>query len=286
MLSICIPIYNCNCVKLLEDLLSQMEALKIDSELICIDDGSHQFKELNETYVSNKSINYTALKKNIGRSKIRNLFVSKACFEYMLFLDCDVKITSHFLENYIIHFKKDVVYGGTSYSAKIPEDKNQFLHYKYGHQKESIKLEKRERHPYQTFKTNNFLTPKSYLQKYPFDIRLNQYGHEDSLWAFTLKENAVQIIHIDNPIIHQGLEVNTVLLRKIEQSLENLHYLNKDNLSLPLRVNTIYNNYRPFWKFFSSNFTRRLLKNNILGRHPSLSLLDVYKLLYLASLKA
>jgi len=50
------------------------------------------FKKINEN-VCRKEI-YIQLDNNIGRAKIRNLFLKYAKYDYLLFLDCDTFIIS------------------------------------------------------------------------------------------------------------------------------------------------------------------------------------------------
>lgn len=50
-------------------------------------------KKINRTLES-KQVKYIELKKNIGRAKIRNLFIEYTTNPYLLFLDCDTKIIS------------------------------------------------------------------------------------------------------------------------------------------------------------------------------------------------
>ena len=102
MISICIPIYNFNVVDLIITINNQGEKSKKPYEVICIDDGSNkETLKLNAEIDSHKAVKYLILKKNIGRSKIRNLFLENANYENLLFIDCDCSIQSeNFLEKY------------------------------------------------------------------------------------------------------------------------------------------------------------------------------------------
>ena len=82
MISICIPIHNYNAVKLINSIYRQAEKIKIPFEIIAIDDGSEdEFIKLNSSISNLKNVQFISLKKNIGRSKIRNLFLDKTNFE-------------------------------------------------------------------------------------------------------------------------------------------------------------------------------------------------------------
>ena len=102
MISICIPIYNFNVVDLIITIINQGEKSKKPYEVICIDDGSNaEILKLNAEIKSYKKVKYLILKKNIGRSKIRNLFLENATYENLLFIDCDCSILNgNFLEKY------------------------------------------------------------------------------------------------------------------------------------------------------------------------------------------
>ena len=102
MISICIPVYNFNVVDLINSIINQGEKIKKPFEIICIDDGSNkETLKLNAKINSHKTVNYLTLKKNIGRSKIRNLFLENTTYENLLFIDCDCSIQNgNFLEKY------------------------------------------------------------------------------------------------------------------------------------------------------------------------------------------
>ena len=105
-LSICIPVFNFDVNDLVNDLQSQINSENLDAEIILIDDASNQeFISINEN-IQAKVSQFIFLDKNIGRSKIRNLFLKYVQSEYLLFLDCDGKIISKtFLKNYIDFIK-------------------------------------------------------------------------------------------------------------------------------------------------------------------------------------
>ena len=89
MLSILIPTYNYNIFPLVTELVNQAKVLKIEFEIITIDDGSNQFQIENHKINHLENCSYTVLSNNIGRSSIRNLLAKKAKFKWLLFLDAD-----------------------------------------------------------------------------------------------------------------------------------------------------------------------------------------------------
>ena len=87
MISICIPVYNFNITSLVNELSNQVNSLNIPCEIIVIDDCSENFKRINK--IECEKHTYIELSENIGRARIRNLFLKYAKYEYLLFLDCD-----------------------------------------------------------------------------------------------------------------------------------------------------------------------------------------------------
>ncbi len=222
MISICIPVYNFNVSQLLYELELQSKNINSQIEIILIDDcSSEEFKIINES--SCKKHTYIELKKNIGRAKIRNLFLKYAQFENLLFIDCDSLIVSkEFLSAYLFAIENEnIICGGTVYTQLRPA-KNKILRWKYGMKKESQSFVARNLKPNKSFMTNNFLIGKKILANIKFDERLNDYGHEDTLFGFELKKKNINIKHIENPVMHNHIEDNAEYLQKTEKAIINL----------------------------------------------------------------
>ena len=222
MLSICIPIYNFNASHLIETLLQQTKHLPIPTEIILIDDASIQFKEHHKKYSENCT--YIELPENIGRARIRNLFLKHAKYDYLLFLDCDSTVDNpSFISNYleIIKEKPNVVCGGSIYDYHHPKRENK-LRLKNGYFRESQPATERNKNPFKSFLTNNFLIKKEILNNIKFDERLSKYGHEDTLFGYLLKSNNIPITHIDNVVVNGDIDLNDKFLAKTKNGIENL----------------------------------------------------------------
>ena len=183
MLSILIPCYNFNIHNLVKDIQKQGKLLKINFEIICIEDGSSEFF-LNHNIKNLQYVTYIVNKENIGRSKIRNLLAKKAKFNWLLFIDCDSKINNNkFLSNYIekINPSNSVFYGKTEYSKK-QKTTNKKLHWLYGQKIES----KRKKNQ---FSSHHFLIQKNTFKQVNFDEKIEKYGHEDTIFSIQLKKN-------------------------------------------------------------------------------------------------
>lgn len=235
MISICIPVYNFDVTGLVVTLHQQALRQNVAAEVICIDDCSDaRFREINKE-TCNTYGKYIQLEENVGRARIRNLFLKYAMFDYLLFLDCDsVLISSNFIKKYtetIIKEDPKVICGGRIYND-IKPSKQKLLRWKYGRKKESVNAVMRRRHPHHSFITSNFAIHRDTLSTIKFDERLVQYGHEDTLFGFQLKKNNISISHIENPILNGYLEDNEEFLDKTELGLSNLvcilQFLNYD----------------------------------------------------------
>lgn len=289
-LSICIPIYNFDVRELVFDLKKEIKVKGINAEIILIDDASKaSFKKINEELQSEVK-DYIFLEKNIGRSKIRNLFLEYANGDYFLFLDCDGKIiNSNFLEIYIEFLQQnpkiDVLYGGRTVTKNLL-DKKYILRWKFAVERENLSVFKRNQKPYLSFQTNNFMIKKEIFSKVAFNSRFENYGYEDLLFAMDLKSSQIKIHHIDNPIFNNDLETNDIYLQKVEESVESLAKMLKIDFVKPkiseIKLVKAYNflnnkNLESIFLFFFY-FAKKGIKKKLLSENPSLRYLDMYKL--------
>ena len=232
MLSILIPIYNFAVKELVNELSSQAQNLNIPFEILCVDDTSKStYVKLNDGLEKIEGVNYQLNKKNIGRSSIRNLLTDKAQYDYLLFLDCDVRIGDNFIKKYI-DFKdeSDVIVGGVNYAEYEQLEKSKRLRWKYGRYREERKAHFRNQRPYASFSACNLFINKKVSQNIRFTESLTKYGHEDTLYGAELEFNSYTVMHINNPIIHLGLDEVSAFLKKTEFALINLLSLQKKDL--------------------------------------------------------
>ncbi len=285
MLSILIPAYNFDVRPLVAGLSKQLETFNIKGEILVVDDCSkNEWKAINQTVQNIEFVNYEELKSNLGRSKIRNFLAQKATYEYLLFLDCDMKfVESDFLKNYHQNLSPDsLLIGGISYQKEKPES-DKILHWKVGKQREVKSASIRQNAPYHSFLSSNFLIPKSIFNKIKFDESLTQYGHEDTLFGLKLKELEIPILHIENPIEHAGLETNLIFLKKSEKAIENLSSLFKEKKIEPTRLIDTYLKISRLGMKSIVLFILKKIENtmleNLKSDNPSLRYFDFYKLL-------
>ena len=289
-LSVCIPVYNFDVRELIYGLKNEIESQNLSAEIILIDDFSdRQIFSLNSE-IQNVASVFVPLDENVGRSKIRNLFLNYAQGEYLLFLDCDGKvIQENFLENYLNFLLKnplaDTIYGGRKVPAEIPDQKH-LLRWKFAVERENLSVEARKYHPYLSFQTNNFVIRKKVLDKIPFNISYSNYGYEDLLFATDLKSENITIHHIENPVLNNDVETNEVYLKKVKESVASVSTMLK-NTEVNNRISDIklvkaYDslNFFPLRNFIIHLFkiSENFLKKNLLKGNKSLHYLDLYKL--------
>lgn len=288
-LSICIPIYNFDVNNLVFDIWDQINRDKISAEIILIDDASNKEFIAKNKNLKDKISQFIFLEKNIGRSRIRNLFLKYAQSDYLLFLDCDGKIINpDFLKiysDYIDNHYPDIIYGGRKVENIKPD--NRFaLRWKFAVERENLSVEKRIKKPYFGFQTNNFVVKKEILAKNPFDEEITQYGYEDLAFAIDLYQHKIKINHIENPVLNGDVESNEIFLSKADQSAKSLAQLLKRSKSkdqiVQIKLAKIYfiikkthsaTIFRFFYHIFKSWIERKLLEGN-----SSLRFLDLYKL--------
>jgi glycosyltransferase involved in cell wall biosynthesis len=294
MISILIPVYNCNIVSLVYDLHNQASAASVPVEIIVLDDCSSELlRDQNKDVNKLASVRFIELEKNIGRASIRNKLAGMAAYPTLLFMDCDSKVPDpEYIKKYLPYCGKDIVVcGGRIYRPVPPDEPEMMLRWLYGIKREQLPADIRSKDPYHSFMTNNFLISSSILSQIHFDESLVQYGHEDTLFGFELKKRGIPVIHIHNPLIHTGLEITREFLRKTSEGIENLVILvaqgkiDREGFE-DIRILRAYNKISRFgmvglYLKFYYQFERMIMKN-LMSTNPDLFDFDLYKLAVLA----
>ncbi|MFL9834059.1 glycosyltransferase family 2 protein [Chryseobacterium terrae] len=284
-ISICIPVYNFDVRKLVYDLKEEIETHKIDAEIILIDDAScENFRQINSE-LQDRVEQFILLKKNIGRSKIRNLFLKHIKGDYLLFLDCDVKIdNADFLENYLQEINQnqqvEVVYG----NFKIDSLYSKTLRNRYSVEKEIFSVDRSS--DFALLKTVNFIIKRNIFERFLFNEDLVNYGYEDFVFAKTLEFANVKFSAIQNPVIHVDDTSNEVFLKKTETAINSLYQLSQDSKNEPfIKDIKVYSVAKKivkagFKKVFLNFHTLidKRITNNLLSENPNLKYFDIYKL--------
>jgi glycosyltransferase involved in cell wall biosynthesis len=291
MLSILIPIYQENCVNLINDLLLQAKELSCQWEILVFDDCSPIKCEENKAIAQLPNVEYRELSENLGRSRIRNLLADTAKGDILIFLDGDSGIVrKDFLKRYLQAIEtKDVVRGGTVYCSKDKCPKGYELHWKYGTKVESNRTLQGEN----MFTTNNFCIRKKIFSSVRFRQDIKGYGHEDTLFKLDLEEFNFSFQNIDNPVEHLGLKTFKDFISSNENAVKTLRNISKNqrnilknqrNKKIIQRIK-IVNAYNKLEKYHLVGLyilfyktTRRLMLSLLAKKNPSLFIWNLYKL--------
>lgn len=314
-LSILIPTFNTVCVPLVRTLAAQAEAVDgLEYEIIVADDGSTDA----ETVAENDAINemphcrYVKNAVNIGRSAIRNALGMEAEYEWLLFLDSDVEVHNpHFLHNYLAVSDMSLkcernAFVSQKESLRAPKatllaangglilgSKDCFgnlegnLRYRYEKSCERrYSAAQRAKHPYQSFRSTNFMISKEAFERCKFDESVTTYGYEDVLLGKALRDNGIEIAHIDNPVVYTKYEDNAAFLAKTEEAMRTLHALTEPLCGFSKIIKTYrklrrYGMTKLFYTLYI--FRKRAWRGNLLSSNPSLFLFKLYKLGYFIS---
>lgn len=288
--SLLIPVYDYDIIALVHSMKGCIGKIPEFTEILIGDDGSSpEFKEKYKS-VDGSGVRIITFEKNIGRAAIRNKLALDAKSDFLLFIDADTMVTGTaeaYLSKWIpLMSSAKVICGGTLYHKSPPGDPDKLLRWKYGIKREQIPAQKRNKRPYTYFSTFNVLMERNIFSKLRFNEDLKQYGHEDTLLSYQLKKAGINVIHIDNNLIHEGLEQNREFLNKAKLGVENLSRLydtvtDKKTFSSFVRMLRIYNRLKIFritlifaWIFIRY---REKMEIKIDSPNPSVFLFNFYK---------
>ena len=298
-LSILLPSYNNVCVSLVQVLQRQADALrgKLDKpfryEIIVADDGSTDAACFDANRVIGDMLHcrYLRMEQNVGRAQIRNVLISESRGDYVLLIDSDLFLCD---DNYLYKYATstaDVVYGGTRIGgeglAMVDNEANTEnlkgnLRYIYEKKAEpSHRAAFRQLRPNQEISVCNLYARRDIMEAHPFDSRFKAYGYEDVLFGKRLAESGIEVTHIDNPVLINEFEPNSVFVKKTEEAILTLCRFEQDlegYSNLKTKVSTL-GRYIPLSLF---RLWHRIMKNkekrNLTGSKPSLLLFKLYKL--------
>ena len=291
MLSILIPTHDFTCYKLVNDLHKQAEKLGVPYEIIVGEDGSRSQVDIiaNHKITDLSHCRHLIRKENVGLAETRNELARAAVYEWIILIDSDAKVEKEdFLQTYLDNVgKADIIIGGL-YHPRVNHDPNRTLRFKY--EKEADKhrsAKERSIEPYGKFSAFNAMMRRSTFLCILFDKRCKQYGYEDTLFGVESSKRGISILHIDNPLLHNGLDTNEAFLRKSELAMQNLRMLG-DIMESGSRIGRTVariRRYRLLWamRLFFRLF-KKPIRHNLLSENPSLFWFSVYKLGYYSTL--
>jgi glycosyltransferase involved in cell wall biosynthesis len=292
MLSILIPEYNYDCSILVSKLAEQCVKECIPFEVLVLDDASSQFLEENTAITKLTGCQFIKSSQNLKAAKIRNRLGEMASFPNLLFLDCDLEMLDEdFIHRYVTAIgKAPVLVGAVVYQLQKPPV-SQMLRWKYGRKRECLPVEIRNTNPWKSLPSSNFMMAKSVFEQVPFDEDFDQYGHEDTLFGLTLKKKGIQVLYIDNPLIHNGLESSEAFLSKSLTAVEK--YVTMPVMQSPevveqIRIFKVYQLVASLklgrLLAFKFRILEKCMHRNLCGAHPNLFIFDFYRLGYLCNL--
>jgi len=254
-ISLLIPVLDYDIIALVHSMKNALGKVPELCEILIGDDGSSA--EYSEKYKSLETENVRVIssEKNIGRAAIRNKLALEAKGDFFLFIDADVMIpgtADAYITKWLPFIEKSrVICGGTLYHESPPGDPDKLLRWMYGRHREQKSAAERNKHPHAGFSTFNVLIDRNIFSKIRFNEELKQYGHEDTLLGYQLKKAGVNILHIENGLLHEGLETNRDFLIKTRLGIENLSKLydkvtDKGSFSETVLLLKIYDKLKSF----------------------------------------
>ena len=289
-LSVLIPAYNCNCLPLVEQLLPLLQSDVNAYEVIVSDDATTnpEIIKANEAINQLPGCRYILKTENAGSAANRNYLGAISQYPLLLFLDCDISIPDRsFLKQYLSTPMDGVVNGGIS----IIDDVQLHQNLRYRYEKAEIPSHTavmRQANRYQHFRSTNFMITRSAFEKCPFDERFTRSGYEDVLYGKLLKQQHINVVHIDNPVLMTKFENNPDYVTKIERSLRTL-YTFRNELRGYSRLLTFVSGIhlsivRKLIRLWHKVF-KKAERRNLCGSRPSLWVFKLYRLGYFLSLQ-
>ncbi|UOQ76832.1 glycosyltransferase [Hymenobacter sp. 5516J-16] len=290
-LSVLIPVFNHDVRPLVRALLAQVPNWRGPVDIHCLDDGSDSIYRLkNRELAALPGVEYHELEYNVGRAAIRNQLAAAARQEWLLLLDNDSLLPdAHFLARYAAaRTRARVLSGGTIYEALPPREEALRLRWLYGCRREARPAAVRQQAPHGQLTLNNLLIRAEVFRRLGLDESLTRYGHEDTKFGWLLRHSGIRVVHLDNPVLHNGLEPAPVFLQKSHDAVRNLVQLYRAEglgadtrlLRAALRLQRWGLSHAVRAAF---SLRREQVRRNLLSGRPSLRQLDALKLYWLLS---
>lgn len=182
-----------------------------------------------------------------------------------------------------------VIVGGL-YHAPACADPTRALRFRYEREADrSRSAAQRSLKAYMEFSTFNFMIRSDIFRALRFDEQCREYGYEDALFGLALQRRGIPILHIDNALLHTGLDTNAQFLGKTEAALRTLAALAPE-LRECSRVHRLFARLKRYalapllraaFRLCGKPLRRHLEKS----ARPSLRLFALYKLIYYANLR-
>lgn len=285
-LSIAFPTRNDDCSQTVSKLLEQARReTSLDFEILIADDASDNAEVIRQLNIigNQEGCRLIRLKENVGRAAVRNMLAREAKYDKVLFIDAGVDINNQdFLKTYILHANDaDIVCGGwkTEVGAETAKA-NLRAKYELSCEKNHTPLQ-RNKHPYRSFRTVNFLVHKDILLNNPFPADMTGYGYEDVVFGKQAEKAGCTVLHIDNPVVYKSYEDNEAFVSKTIQSVNTL-YIYRERIGQYSKLHSIAFRLRKLrldsLMVFLYKQRSETWKKQLCGNCPSLRMLSLLKL--------
>lgn len=285
MISVLIPNYNCDCLQLVRDLHFQLTQSGVPFEIIVAEDGSTEYLENNRRMTALDHVCYEERKENVGWFRIRKLLPSLAKYPYLLCMDSDTMVVREdYIKKYLdfaLRGEKSVVVGGKTEAAGGLPAPCYSLRFMYERKRENRLGHKKG------FCTFNYMVPAEVLRQIPFEEgETLSYGHDDTVMGIQFKRCGVQLVYIDNPLVHLGLDTNRRMIEKSVSANANLLRLygsgRYPELAWESRLLACYLKVKRLRMApllgFAFKLSEKAILRNLNSLHPSMFLFDCYRL--------
>ena len=225
--SVLIPFLRDDPADLLGRLDSEAPVLAGAVEVVVLDDGTADagLTARLSQQVSGMALpaRLITLPANEGRARGRNRLASAARGGSLLFLDSDMRPDqTGFLRNWAdVVARRDpaVAFGGFSL-LQAPDEPRFAVHRALAAKSECIPCAERAKQPEKYVYTSNLLVRRDVFEAEAFDAGFTGWGWEDVEWAMRVSRR-FEVVHVDNPATHMGLDTVETLAGKYEQSAPN-----------------------------------------------------------------
>lgn len=226
-LSVLIPFLRDDPTELLALLEREAVALGGRVEIILLDDGTADAALTTSLVATINGMSLPArlitLSANRGRSEGRNRLAEAARGASLLFLDSDMRPDHDRFLTVWADLARDqapaVAFGGFSL-LQAPNDARFAVHRSMAVRSDCLSAEQRALQPEKHVFTSNLLVRRDVFETEAFDPGFSGWGWEDVEWAMRVSRRH-QVVHLENPATHMGLDTVESLAAKYEQSAPN-----------------------------------------------------------------
>lgn len=226
-LSVLIPFLRDDPAPLLARLGDEADALRGRVELVVLDDGTGDRTLTRALRAQLDGLRLPArlitLASNEGRAIGRNRLAAASRGASLLFLDSDMRPDgAAFLQTWadlVTTRNPAVAFGGFSI-LQAPTDARFRVHRAIATRSECMPVEVRAKQPEKYVYTSNLLVRRDVFEAEAFDPGFTGWGWEDVEWAMRVSRR-FEVVHVDNPATHMGLDTVAALAGKYEQAAPN-----------------------------------------------------------------